>query len=148
MKGDSSPISLNEHRATQTADDMVEQLEKHASRPPRGPPTPSLSTPVVEYDQPLTMGSQPSPPTPAASPAPPTLLPNWGAESDDGDLVLVKTRHHFKHCPGPERTRFLAGLLSLCTSQQLSFVHQFVTSLLKRDPFTTLPDELCMRVSC
>jgi F-box and WD-40 domain protein CDC4 len=49
-------------------------------------------------------------------------------------------------CNGGQRTRLLADLLNLCTSGQLSFVHQFVSPLLKKDPFTTLPDELCLRV--
>jgi F-box and WD-40 domain protein CDC4 len=36
--------------------------------------------------------------------------------------------------------------LNLCTSQQLSFVRQYVDPLLKKDPFTCLPNEICLRV--
>lgn len=111
----------------------------------RGPPTPSMPTPVAVFDQQLT-GSPPPPPTPAASPGPTECQPDWSGAADDEDFFLAKVRQHFKNCSGPQRTRVLADLLNLCTSQQLSFVHQFVSPLLKKDPFTSLPDELCLRV--
>jgi F-box and WD-40 domain protein CDC4 len=114
-------------------------------RPPRGPPTPSMSTPAEDYD-PGHTGSPPPPPTPAASPGPSNIQPDWSDAADHEDFFLSRCRQHFKNCTGPQRTRILADLLNLCTSQQLSFVHQFVSPLLKKDPFTTLPDELCLRV--
>lgn len=46
-----------------------------------------------------------------------------------------------------EQQRLLAELLNLCNSQQLAFVQDFVSPRLKKDPFTTFPDELCLRVS-
>jgi F-box and WD-40 domain protein CDC4 len=46
-----------------------------------------------------------------------------------------------------EKQRLLAELLNLCNSQQLAFVQEFVSPRLKKDPFTTCPDELCLRVS-
>jgi F-box and WD-40 domain protein CDC4 len=116
------------------------------SRHVRGPPTPSMSTPAADFDQQL-MGSPPPPPTPAASPGPSDCQPDWSGAADDEDFFLAKVRQHFKNCSGPQRTRILADLLNLCTSPQLSFVHQFVSPLLKKDPFTSLPDELCLRVS-
>ena len=115
-------------------------------RPPRGPPTPSMGTPAEGFEQAIT-GSPPPPPTPAASPGPSHIQPDWSDAADDEDFFLAKVRQHFKNCTGPQRTRVLADLLNLCTSQQLSFVHQFVSPLLKKDPFTSLPDELCLRVS-
>ncbi|KAI6751167.1 hypothetical protein HG530_014081 [Fusarium avenaceum] len=111
----------------------------------RSPPTPSMSTPAADFDQQLT-GSPPPPPTPAASPGPSHFQPDWSDAADDEDFFLAKVRQHFKNCSGPQRTRVLADLLNLCTSQQLSFVHQFVSPLLKKDPFTSLPDELCLRI--
>jgi F-box and WD-40 domain protein CDC4 len=45
-----------------------------------------------------------------------------------------------------EKQRLLAELLNLCNSQQLAFVQEFVGPRLKRDPFSCLPDELCLRV--
>lgn len=116
------------------------------SRPPRGPPTPSMSTPADDFEQTLTGGSPPPPPTPAASPGPTLLQPDWSEAADDEDFFLAKVRQTFKHAKGGQRQRILADLLNLCTSQQLSFVHQFVSPLLKKDPFTSLPDELCLRV--
>ncbi len=112
-------------------------------RPPRGPPTPSMSTPAADFDQ----AAPPPPPTPAASPGPSNIQPDWSDAADDEDFFLAKVRHHFKNSTAPQRRRILADLLNLCTSQQLSFVHQFVSPLLKKDPFTSLPDELCLRVS-
>ncbi|SPO01063.1 related to archipelago beta form (F-box-WD40 repeat protein) [Cephalotrichum gorgonifer] len=111
----------------------------------RGPPTPSMTTPAADFDQQLT-GSPPPPPTPAASPGPSHQQPDWSDAADDEDFFLAKVRQHFKNCSGPQRTRVLADLLNLCTSQQLSFVHQFVSPLLKKDPFTSLPNELCLRI--
>ena len=45
-----------------------------------------------------------------------------------------------------ERMRLLGELLNLCDSQELSFVAEFVSPRLKKDPFMVLPTELCLRV--
>ena len=42
--------------------------------------------------------------------------------------------------------RLLGELLNLCDSQELSFVAEFVSPRLKKDPFMVLPTELCLRV--
>ncbi|KAF3060009.1 F-box/WD repeat-containing protein 7 [Daldinia childiae] len=128
------PVIIN-----QRMDKMIQQPR------PRGPPTPSMSTPAPDFDQQVT-GSPPPPPTPAASPGPTDTQPDWSNAADDEDFFLSQMRHHFKACSGPQRTRVLADLLNMCTTQQLSFVHQFVSPLLKKDPFTSLPDELCLRI--
>ena len=135
-------LSNSESGMDQTGDKMP---QPQPQRQLRGPPTPSMSTPAADFDQQLT-GSPPPPPTPAASPGPDHCQPDWSDAADDEDFFLAKVRQHFKNCSGPQRTRVLADLLNLCTSQQLSFVHQFVSPLLKKDPFTSLPDELCLRV--
>lgn len=124
---------------------MEKMPQQRPPAPPRGPPTPSMSTPAADFDQQLT-GSPPPPPTPAASPGPSLSQPDWSDAAIDEDFFLSKVRQHFQNCPGRQRTRILADLLNLCTSQQLSFVHQFVTPLLKKDPFTVLPDELCLKI--
>lgn len=145
------PLSFSDRRASlYSSEDVVMSSGNHTikipqPRPPRGPPTPSMSTPAADFDQTLT-GSPPPPPTPAASPGPTHAQPDWSDATDDEDIFLAKCRQHFQTCNGPQRTRILADLLNLCTSQQLSFVHQFVSPLLKKDPFTSLPDELCLRV--
>lgn len=104
-----------------------------------------MSTPAADFDQTLT-GSPPPPPTPAASPGPSHIQPDWSDAAADEDFFHAKVRQHFAGCSSSQRTRLLADLLNLCTSQQLSFVHQFVSPLLKKDPFTSLPDELCLRI--
>jgi len=121
-----------------------QRMEKASQSRPRGPPTPSMCTPAPDFDQQLT-GSPPPPPTPAASPGP-APGPDWSDAADDEDYFLATVRRHFQHCSGPQRNRVLADLLNMCTTQQLSFVHQFVSPLLKKDPFTSLPDELCLRI--
>lgn len=126
-------LSLNTHHA-----------RKLSQQRPRGPPTPSMSTPAPDFDQ--VTGSPPPPPTPAASPGPSHSRPNWSGAEEGEEAYLAGLRQYFVKCNSAQRTRLLADLLNICTSQQLSFVHQFVSPLLKKDPFTTLPDELCLRV--
>jgi len=150
MAGYHRPLSFSDRRGGAfTGEDLTlntTTMKMPHPRPPRGPPTPSMSTPADGFDQALP-GSPPPPPTPAASPGPGDSQLDWSNASDQEDFFLSQCRQHFKNCTGPQRTRILADLLNLCTSQQLSFVHQFVSPLLKKDPFTTLPDELCLRVS-
>ncbi|KAF5138584.1 F-box/WD repeat-containing protein 7 [Metarhizium brunneum] len=158
MDGYNRPMGFSERRGSILTEELalntgnttmsnprIEKLPQQHARQIRGPPTPSIPTPATDYDQQLT-GSPPPPPTPAASPGPAQCQPDWSDAADDEDFFLAKVRQHFKNCSGPQRTRVLADLLNLCTSQQLSFVHQFVSPLLKKDPFTSLPDELCLRI--
>ncbi|PHH72239.1 hypothetical protein CDD80_4672 [Ophiocordyceps camponoti-rufipedis] len=156
MAGYDRPLSFSQRRGSLLSDElalntassvMTQRLDKlpQPRRQLRGPPTPSMPTPAADFDQQLT-GSPPPPPTPAASPGPAHCQPDWSDASVDEDFFLSKVRQHFKGCSGPQRTRILADLLNLCTSPQLSFVHQFVSPLLKKDPFTSLPDELCLRI--
>jgi F-box and WD-40 domain protein CDC4 len=103
-----------------------------------------MSTPAADFEQ--VTGSPPPPPTPAASPGPSHSRLNWSNAGEGEEAYLSELRKYFVQCNGGQRTRLLADLLNLCTSGQLSFVHQFVSPLLKKDPFTTLPDELCLRI--
>jgi F-box and WD-40 domain protein CDC4 len=149
MTGYRRPLSFSERRGSVSHDLSLDTRNgklPQQQRPSRGPPTPSMSTPAADFDQQLT-GSPPPPPTPAASPGPSHRQPDWSQADDNEDFFLKNLRSYFLQCTGPARTRLLADLLNLCTSQQLSFVHQFVSPLLKKDPFTSLPDELCLRVS-
>lgn len=125
---------------------MPQRLEKIQSRP-RGPPTPNITTPSADLQSPThSSHDPPPPPTPAASPGPDHLQPDWSDAGESEDIFLSQIRIYFKQSSAPERTRILGDLLNLCTSQQLSFVHQYVSPLLKKDPFTSLPDEICLRV--
>ena len=75
------------------------------------------------------------------------MRPDWSGAGNQEDIFLAQMRTYFQQRTGPERQRILGDLLNLCTSQQLAFVSNFVSPLLKKDPMTTLPDELCLRVS-
>lgn len=148
--GDVSPstratLTLNTQASNARMNARVKDI---ASTRPRGPPTPNMPTPSAEIDSPCSNhDGPPPPPTPAASPGPDHPQPDWSDAGDQEDIFLSKIRHYFKHSSAPERTRILGDLLNLCTSQQLSFVHQYVSPLLKKDPFTSLPNEICLRVS-
>lgn len=126
------------------------RLDKVAQARPRGPPTPNMTTPSADPDSPThSSHDPPPPPTPAASPGPDHPQPDWSDAGDQEDFFLAKIRRHFKDASPPERMRILGDLLNLCTSQQLSFVRQYVDPLLKKDPFTSLPNEICLRIlSC
>jgi len=149
MTGYNRPLSFSGRRGSVFNDELslnTHNVKMPQPRPPRGPPTPSMSTPAADFDQQLT-GSPPPPPTPAASPGPSHSQPTWSSAEQEEELYLSELRQHFLKSNSQRRTRLLTDLLNLCTSQQLSFVHQFVSPLLKKDPFTSLPDELCLRVS-
>ncbi|KAI9804097.1 MAG: hypothetical protein M1825_001499 [Sarcosagium campestre] len=105
------------------------------NRPPGSPIHPSLLPSAPE-----------SPPTPAPSPTPHQRAPSWSTAGENEDAFLRDARSHFSRLDGSERHRFLAEILNLCDIQQLSFVHSFVSPRLKKDPFTVLPNELCLRV--
>ncbi|KAK3682648.1 WD40-repeat-containing domain protein [Podospora appendiculata] len=147
MAGYSQPLSFSERRGSMFNDELSLNTHnvKMSQQRPRGPPTPSMSTPAADFDQQVT-GSPPPPPTPAASPGPSHAQPDWNGAEEEDELYLAELRQQFLKSNNQQRTRMLADLLSLCTSQQLSFVHQFVSPLLKKDPFTSLPDELCLRI--
>jgi F-box and WD-40 domain protein CDC4 len=126
---------------------LPQRVEKVVQSRPRGPPTPNMTTPSADPDSPThSSHDPPPPPTPAASPGPDHPQPDWSDAGDQEDFFLAKVRHYFKNRSHAERTRILADLLNLCTSQQLSFVRQYVDPLLKKDPFTSLPNEICLRV--
>jgi F-box and WD-40 domain protein CDC4 len=73
--------------------------------------------------------------------------PDWSTAREDEDANVRDVRSMFADMNDAEKQRLLAELLNLCNSQQLAFVQGFVSPRLKKDPFTTCPDELCLRVS-
>lgn len=113
---------------------------------PKPLPTPSrpLGSPIPHN---LLPSAPASPPTPAPSPTPHQRAPSWSTAGENEDAYLRDARSHFSRLDGAERQRYLAEILNLCDSHQLSFVHHFVTPRLKKDPFRYLPNELCLRVS-
>lgn len=119
-----------------------------------------------------TLPSAPaSPPTPAASPPPEETEPDWSTadpREDIGDFHLDAHDHltaragredsagygfgyrdmraMFGDMDRNQRQRMLAELLNMCDGKLLGFVANFVGPRLKRDPFSVLPDELCLRI--
>lgn len=120
-----------------------------------------------------TLPSAPaSPPTPAPSPTPMQSAPDWStadANEDIGDIDLddaqsstahasaasaargygIGYRHMramFADMENEERQRMLGELLNMCDGKLLGFVASFVGPRLKRDPFSVLPNELCLRI--
>jgi len=55
-------------------------------------------------------------------------------------------RAMFAEMDNDERQRMLAELLNMCDGKLLGFVAGFVGPRLKRDPFSVLPNELCLRI--
>ena len=87
-----------------------------------------------------------SPPTPAPSPTPTQRAPDWSTAAEHEDHHVRDIRARFADMNDAEKQRLLAELLNMCNSHQLAFVHDFVSPRLKKDPFTSLPTELCLRV--
>jgi len=115
-----------------------------ATSHPRPLPAPRTMVPSLQN---LLPSAPASPPTPAPSPTPQIhRLPTWSTANENEDTFLRDARPHFSKLDSQERQRFLAEILNLCDSQQLSFVLNYVSPRLKKDPFKTLPNELCLRV--
>ncbi|WEW57078.1 hypothetical protein PRK78_002538 [Emydomyces testavorans] len=106
-------------------------------------PTPNKSVPLLHN---LLPSAPTSPPTPAPSPTPQQRAPTWQTALDDGDIFLREAKSYFSLLGRADRQTFLAELLNLCDNQLLGFVHQFVSPKLRKDPFETFPNELCLRV--
>jgi F-box and WD-40 domain protein CDC4 len=121
---------------------MFSSPTAHARKPSRmsrsGAPRPII-TPTSPLSSTIPHNLLPSapasPPTPAPSPTPTQRVPDWStaAEYEDSHIKSIRAR--------------LGELLNLCDSQELSFVAEFVSPRLKKDPFMVLPTELCLRVS-
>ena len=143
--------------ASATATASSSRSTMYTSPHPRKPGRMSRSgapRPIITPQSPLSstiphnlLPSAPaSPPTPAPSPTPTQRVPDWStaAEHEDGDIKSIRAQ--FGDMNRAERMRLLGELLNLCDSQQLSFVAEFVSPRLKKDPFMVLPTELCLRV--
>jgi F-box and WD-40 domain protein CDC4 len=106
-------------------------------------PTSPLSSTIPHN---LLPSAPASPPTPAPSPTPTQRVPDWSTAAEYEDSHIKNTRARFGDMNKAERMRLLGELLNLCDSAELSFVAEFVSPRLKKDPFMVLPTELCLRV--
>jgi hypothetical protein len=95
---------------------------------------------------PEAMSTSIRPPTPAPSPTPNQRAPDWSTAAEHEDSQIKNTRSQFSEMTRDERLRLLGELLNLCDNHELSFVAEFVSPRLKKDPFMELPTELCLRV--
>ncbi|OQO13667.1 hypothetical protein B0A48_01896 [Cryoendolithus antarcticus] len=117
-----------------------------------------------------TLPSAPaSPPTPAPSPRPLQGQPDWstaGVTEDIGEVDMEDSISLADHASGESasmfgyrhmratfadfdneaKQRMLGELLNMCDGPTLGWVAQFVAPRLKRDPFSSLPNELCLRI--
>lgn len=115
-----------------------------APRPIITPTSPSSLPSTISH----TLPSAPaSPPTPAPSPTPTQRALDWSTAAEHEDSHIKDIRSLFGDMSRPERLRLLGELLNQCGSHELSFVAEFVSPRLKKDPFMVLPTELCLRVS-
>lgn len=114
-----------------------------APRPIITPTSPLSST--IPHN--LLPSAPASPPTPAPSPTPTQRVPDWSTAAEHEDSQIKNSRALFSDMNRAERLRLLGELLNLCDSHELSFVAEFVSPRLKKDPFMVLPTELCLRVS-
>lgn len=124
---------------------IPERKETLSQSHPRPLPTPQTkSATAIPHN--LLPSAPASPPTPAPSPTPHQRIPSWKTAAEHEDRFLRDARFYFSDLNSEQRQRYLAEILNLCDSRQLSFVHSFVSPRLKKDPFSALPTELCLKV--
>src|SRR5215469_16812905 len=133
-----STTSMSKRKAT--------SLARPTPRPLLAPSSPPNSMSSATMTHNLLPSAPASPPTPAPSPTPSKRAPDWSTAAEHEEDNVKDVRVMFAGMNDAEKQRLLAELLNLCNSQQLAFVQEFVGPRLKRDPFSCLPDELCLRV--
>src|SRR4051812_21744695 len=142
-EGDMSPTKMPPMLLSTSASSsarLSRRIDKVGGNRPQPLPTPSRTSAPSNIPPNLLPSAPASPPTPAPSPTPHQRAPSWTTASEDEDAFLRNARIHFSQLDSGERQRFLAEVLNLCDSQQLSFVHNFVSPRLKKDPFN-MPNE-------
>lgn len=112
----------------------------------------SQSKSIPSSDKPISLppnllpSAPASPPTPAPSPTPHQRPTSWRPSEQEEDALLFNTKF-FESLSGTRKQQFLEAILSLCNSQQLSFVSSYVAPRLRKDPFLVFPTEISLRVS-
>ncbi|ORY15164.1 F-box/WD repeat-containing protein pof1 [Clohesyomyces aquaticus] len=119
------------------------RLSRSAAPRPIITPTSPMSSTLPHS---LLPSAPASPPTPAPSPTPTQRAPDWSTAAEHEDSQIKNTRVQFSEMNRAERLRLLGELLNLCDSHELSFVAEFVSPRLKKDPFMVLPTELSLRI--
>ena len=119
---------------------------------PKPPPTPSTGIPPAMHQNvpnPLLPSAPASPPTPAPSPTPLQRSAVWNREAYEvEDSALTEFRLVFSRLDTRAKEAWLESIVETCDNHLLSHLHQLVSPKLKKDPFETLPNELCFKVQC
>ena len=118
---------------------------------PKPPLTPNTGVPPSSMPQPvpnpLLPSAPASPPTPAPSPTPQSRIPLWNDTTEDyHDPILRDPRLFFSKLSLSAKEAWLAAIVDTFDNHLLNYVNQLVSPRLKKDPFTTLPNELCFKV--
>ena len=119
---------------------------------PKPPLTPSTGVPTSmpqNIPNPLisSAAAPASPPTPAPSPTPNQRPSIWTSPPEPvEDNVLQEATFRFSQLNVVGKEAWLAAIVDSCDNHLLSYLHQLVSPRLKKDPFQTLPNELCFRV--
>ena len=137
-----APVAVG-HRSSRRKDSMQHSHPK----PPLTPSTTLTSSMPQAIPNPLLPSAPASPPTPAPSPTPHQRAPTWHPPSDDiEDPILRDARLVFSQLSISAKETWLASIVDTCDNHTLSFLHHLVSPRLKKDPFRTLPNELCFKV--
>ncbi len=121
-----------------------ESMQHPHPNPPLTPNTIPTPMPIPN----LQPSAPASPPTPAPSPTPHQRAPAWHSTPlVIEDQKLRDAPLFFSRLSATEKEAWLALIVDSCDNHSLSFLHQLVSPRLKKDPFRTLPNELCFRVS-
>ena len=65
---------------------------------------------------------------------------------DDTDATLAELNMAFSRMSVKAKEYWLTGIVEGFDNHLLNYVHQLVSPRLKKDPFQTLPNELCFKV--
>jgi F-box and WD-40 domain protein CDC4 len=125
-----------------------ESIRHSHPKPPLTPNTGITPSLPQSIPNPLLPSAPASPPTPAPSPTPHQRPTAWVAQPEPlEDRLLQDAKLVFSRLSMLGKEAFLAAIVDNCDNHLLSYIHQLVSPRLKKDPFTTLPNELCFKVS-
>lgn len=114
---------------------------------PKPPLTPNTGVPS-SMSNPLLPSAPASPPTPAPSPTPQSRTPMWRSPAEDHyDSIVRDASLTFSRMSVHAKEAWLAAVVDTFDNHLLNYVHQLVSPRLKKDPFRTLPNELCFKVA-
>ena len=116
-------------------------------KPPLTPNTGIPSTMPQPMNNPLLPSAPASPPTPAPSPTPHQRTPVWRNIAEDyEDPTMRDARLLFSKLNIRSKEAWLTAMVDTFDNHLLNYIHQLVSPRLKKDPFKTLPNELCFKV--